>query len=299
MIIDLIGVPMDFGAGRRGVDMGPSAIRIAGLRERLETLGHEVNDLGNLDIPLPETSRSGDSGLRYADAIVAVSERVAQLTAESLRRDHLPLTLGGDHSLALGSVHGAARARRLGVIWMDAHGDFNTAKTSPSGNIHGMPLAALCGYGDARIVNLGQSPGRGVVDPANVAVVGVRNLDAGERELLRTAGVRVFATEQIDRTGMHAAMQSAVEIASRGTDGIYLSFDLDALDPVYAPGVGTPVPGGLTYREAHLACELVSETGRLVAMEIVEVNPILDVQNATAVMAVSLAASAAGQRVWR
>lgn len=290
---------MDFGAGRRGVDMGPSAIRIAGLRERLETLGHEVNDLGNLDIPLPETSRSGDSGLRYADAIVAVSERVAQLTAESLRRDHLPLTLGGDHSLALGSVHGAARARRLGVIWMDAHGDFNTAKTSPSGNIHGMPLAALCGYGDARIVNLGQSPGRGVVDPANVAVVGVRNLDAGERELLRTAGVRVFATEQIDRTGMHAAMQSAVEIASRGTDGIYLSFDLDALDPVYAPGVGTPVPGGLTYREAHLACELVSETGRLVAMEIVEVNPILDVQNATAVMAVSLAASAAGQRVWR
>lgn len=290
---------MDFGAGRRGVDMGPSAIRIAGLRERLETLGHEVNDLGNLDIPLPETSRSGDSGLRYADAIVAVSERVAQLTAESLRRDHLPLTLGGDHSLALGSVHGAARARRLGVIWMDAHGDFNTAKTSPSGNIHGMPLAALCGYGDARIVNLGQPPGRGVVDPANVAVVGVRNLDAGERELLRTAGVRVFATEQIDRTGMHAAMQSAVEIASRGTDGIYLSFDLDALDPVYAPGVGTPVPGGLTYREAHLACELVSETGRLVAMEIVEVNPILDVQNATAVMAVSLAASAAGQRVWR
>ena len=299
MHIDLIGVPTDYGAGRRGVDMGPSAIRYAGLCSQLEGLGHTVSDLGNLETPLPEMSQPGDPKLRHADAIVAVAQRVADRVEASLSQGQFPLTLGGDHSLALGSIHGAARVKKIGLIWFDAHGDFNTCDTSPSGNIHGMPLAALAGFGDPAIINLGR-PGNGViVDPANIAVVGARDLDEGERELLRQTAVTVLATEQIDRIGMYRAMQQAIEIATRGTDGIYLSLDLDALDPVYAPGVGTPVPGGLTYREAHLACELVSETGMLIGMELVEVNPILDVENSTAVMAVSLALSAAGQRVWK
>jgi len=297
MNIDLIGVPLDFGAGRRGVDMGPSAIRYAGLQQALETLGHTVADRGNVHVPLLEMCQVADPNLRYLDCIVSVARRLLDRVVSSVQAGHFPLILGGDHSLALGSIHGAAQSKRLGVIWIDAHGDFNTAETTPSGNIHGMPLAALAGYGDPRLVSLGRDLSR-AVDPSNIALVGVRQLDPGERDRLRQAGVAVFATEQIDRIGLYQAICRAIEIASKGTDGIYLSIDLDVLDPVYAPGVGTSVDGGLTYREAHMACELIAETGRLVGMDLVEVNPILDERNRTANLAVELACSALGSRVW-
>ena len=205
--------------------------------------------------------------------------------------------LGGDHSLSVGSIRGAAKHRKLGVIWLDAHADFNTAETTPSGNIHGMPLAALCGLGDPRLVRLWDEEPP-VIDPARVAVVGARDLDTGEKRNLREAGVMVQSMEQIDRIGMVSALEKAIHHISRDVDGIYLSFDMDALDPRHAPGVGTPVTGGLTYREAHLACEVVAESGKLIGMELVEVNPILDLQNQTAIYAVEFICSALGSRVW-
>jgi arginase len=208
-----------------------------------------------------------------------------------------PLVLGGDHSLSVGSIRGAAKHKRLGVIWVDAHADFNTAETTPSGNIHGMPLAALCGLGDPRLVCLWDEPPP-VVDPRRVAVIGARDLDPGEKRNLREAGVMVQSMEQIDRMGIVAALEKAIDRVSREVDGIYLSLDMDALDPRHAPGVGTPVPGGLTYREAHLVCEVVAETGKLAGMDIVEVNPILDVQNETARLAVEFIRSALGSRIW-
>ncbi len=297
MNIDLIGVPIDFGAGRRGVDMGPSAIRYAELAVCLEQVGHTVRDTGNIAVPPMESSEEQNARLRYLKPIVEMANALADRVADTVARDHFPLTIGGDHSLSLGALRGATRRRNLGVIWLDAHADFNTHETTPSGNIHGMPLAALCGLGEARLVQVG-NPGR-YLNPRNVVVVGARDLDEGERELLRSAGVNVLAMEQIDRIGMYAAMERAVALASQGTEGIYLSLDLDALDPVYAPGVGTPVAGGLTYREAHLACELVAESGTLKAMDVVEVNPILDEHNRTAQLAVELVLSALGKRVWK
>jgi arginase len=297
MNIDLIGVPVDFGAGRRGVDMGPSAIRYAGLEACLEELGHGTHDTGNVPVPVMESRSVQDPRLRYLKPILEMATALADRVADSLAAGHFPLTIGGDHSLSLGAVRGATRRRELGVIWIDAHGDFNTPDTSPSGNVHGMPLAALCGLGDRRLVELGNPPR--FINPHNVVVIGARDLDDGERNLLRQSGVNVLAMEQVDRIGMYQAMQEAMRLASAGTDGIYLSLDLDALDPVYAPGVGTPVPGGLTYREAHLACELVAESGNLVAMDLVEVNPVLDERNRTAQLAVDLALSALGKRVWK
>ncbi len=244
-----------------------------------------------------ESSEEQNARLRYLKPIVEMANALADRVADTVARDHFPLTIGGDHSLSLGALRGATRRRNLGVIWLDAHADFNTHETTPSGNIHGMPLAALCGLGEARLVQVG-NPGR-YLNPRNVVVVGARDLDEGERELLRSAGMNVLAMEQIDRIGMYAAMERAVALASQGTEGIYLSLDLDALDPVYAPGVGTPVAGGLTYREAHLACELVAESGTLKAMDVVEVNPILDEHNRTAQLAVELVLSALGKRVWK
>ena len=299
MHIEIMGVPIDFGSGRRGVDMGPSAIRYAGLQAGLEALGHTVEDRGNVQVPPSETCESGDPRLRYLDAIVAVEQRTAEQVASIVTAGHMPVVLGGDHSIALGSVAGAARDRTLGVIWLDAHGDFNTADTTPSGNIHGMPLAALCGYGDERLVGLGGSAGTGPrVSPQNVAVVGVRDLDLEERDLMREAGVTVYSMEAVDRYGIGEVMRRAIDIASRGTQGIYVSLDLDVLDPMYAPGVGTPVTGGLTYREAHLAAEMLAETGQVVGLDLVEVNPILDQRNTTGALAVELALSALGKRVW-
>jgi arginase len=297
MQIDVIGVPIDLGADRRGVDMGPSAIRYADLRGRLEALGHTIEDKGNIDVPIQETCSITDPKLKYIDCIIPMGRRVAGAVATSIQGGRLPLVLGGDHSLSVGSIRGAARRGKLGVIWLDAHGDFNTPQTTPSGNIHGMPLAALCGLGDPRLTALwDETPP--VIDPQRVAVIGARDLDPGEKNNLRDAGVLVFSMEQIDRIGMLTALEQAIERISRDVDGIYLSMDLDALDPRFAPGVGTPVLGGLTYREAHLVCEVVAETGKLIGMDIVEVNPILDERNQTAKLAVDFACSALGSRVW-
>ncbi|WP_420125647.1 arginase [Longimicrobium sp.] len=297
--VDLIGVPLDFGAGRRGVDMGPSAIRYADLQLALEGLGLPVSDLGNIPVPVRESCPPGDSTLKYLEPIVEVQARLADRVAASVEQGHFPLVLGGDHSLSAGSVMGALRHRRLGLIWLDAHGDFNTDQTSLSGNIHGMPLAALCGRGAEPLVTLAGREALGPkLQPRNVAVVGVRDLDVEERTLMRAAGVNVWSMEAIDRVGIREVMRQAIEAASQGTEGIWLSLDLDVLDPTFAPGVGTPVMGGLNYREAHLAVELVAETGRLRGMDLVEVNPIMDRENATGKLAVQLAASALGKRIW-
>jgi arginase len=297
MEIDILGVPLDMGADRRGVDMGPSAIRYAHLQRELEELGYTVHDEGNVEVPIAEMCRITEPRLKYIDCIVPMARRVAGAVATSIQGGHFPLVLGGDHSLALGSIRGAAKHKKLGVLWIDAHADFNTAETTPSGNIHGMPLAALCGLGDRRLTQLWDETFP-VIDPKRVAVLGARDLDLGEKKNLREAGVMVLSLEQIDRIGMFNAISRAIEQISRDTDGIYLSFDVDSLDPRHAPGVGTPVSGGLTYREAHLACEMVAETGKLAGMDMVEVNPILDVQNQTAHLAVELILSALGRRVW-
>jgi arginase len=298
MDIDILGVPLDMGADRRGVDMGPSAIRYAHLQQGLEELGYAVEDKGNVDVPIAEMCQVTEPKLKYIDCIVPMARRVAGAVATSVQGGRLPLVLGGDHSIALGSIRGAAKHKKLGLLWIDAHADFNTDETTPSGNIHGMPLAALCGLGDRRLVQLWDEAVP-VVDPKNVVVIGARDLDAGEKKNLSEAGVMVLSLEQIDRMGMHAAVSRAIEKISRDTDGLYLSFDVDSLDPRHAPGVGTPVSGGLTYREAHLACEMIAETGKLAGMDMVEVNPILDVQNQTAHLAVELILSALGRRVWR
>jgi len=297
MQIDIIGVPIDLGADRRGVDMGPSAMRYAHLRQKLETLGHAVNDTGNIEVPIAETCTIDEPNLKYIDCIVPMARRAAGAVATSMAGGRFPLVLGGDHSLSLGSVRGAAKARRLGLIWVDAHADFNTEKTTPSGNIHGMPLSALCGRGDIRLTRLWEE-NPVAVDPRRVAVVGARDLDDGEKANLREAGVMVMGMEQIDRLGMSTAVERAIERVSQDVEGIYLSFDMDALDPRHAPGVGTPVAAGLTQREGHVAVELIGETGRLVGMDIVEVNPILDVQNQTASLAVEYVLSALGKRIW-
>jgi len=297
MQIDIIGVPIDLGADRRGVDMGPSAIRYAHLHQKLEELGYTLDDIGNIEVPIQETCQITDPKLKYIDCILPMARRVAGSVATSIQGGRFPLVLGGDHSLSVGSIRGAAKHRRLGIIWVDAHADFNTAETTPSGNIHGMPLAVLCGLGDPRLVSLWDET-HPVLDPKRVAVIGARDLDPGEKRNLREAGIMVQSTEQIDRVGMLAVLEKVIEQVSRDVDGIYLSFDMDALDPRHAPGVGTPVPGGLTFREAHLVCEVVAETGKLIGMELVEVNPILDLQNQTAILAVEFIRSALGSRVW-
>lgn len=296
--IDIIGIPIDMGADRRGVDMGPSAIRYAHLQGELQKSGFSFEDCGNLEVPIAEMCKISEPSLKYIDCIVPMARRAAGATATSIQKGHLPLVLGGDHSIALGSIRGAARNQKLGVIWIDAHADFNTSDTTPSGNIHGMPLAALCGMGDPRLVRL-WNENVPVLDPGRVAVIGARDLDSGEKDNLRKAGVLVLGMEQIDRIGMFRALEIALERVMENVDGIYLSLDVDSLDPRHAPGVGTPVSGGLTYREAHLACEMIAETGRLVGMDLVEVNPILDHQNQTAELAVELAVSALGRRVWQ
>jgi arginase len=297
MQIDIIGVPIDLGADRRGVDMGPSAIRYAHIQKKLEELGYTVQDTGNIEVAIAEMCSITNPKLKYIDCIVPMSRRVAGEVATSMQGGRFPLVLGGDHSLSLGSVRGAAKHKKIGVIWIDAHADFNTDKTTPSGNIHGMPLAALAGFGEKSLVQLWDEP-TPVIDPNHIAIIGVRDLDPGEKDNLREAGVMVQGMEQIDRYGMMPVMVKAIERVSRDTDGIYLSFDMDSMDPRHAPGVGTPVPAGLTQREANLACEMVAETGKLIGMDIVEVNAILDIQNQTAALAVEFALTALGKRIW-
>ena len=296
MRIRVIGAPMDLGADRRGVDIGTSAIRYAGLNEQLRRLGHIVHDKGNLVIPQPESQPIGNSHVKYLELIVRASEELAQLVALTLQEDEFPLVLGGDHSIALGSISGVASVHKnVGVLWVDAHGDFNTDETTPSGNIHGMILAALAGLGHQRLTGIaGWMP---KLNKQKIVIVGARDLDEREKELLRTNAIHVFTMSEIDRRGIWDVMQEALAIAGQGNQGIHLSLDMDALDPTEAPGVGTPVRGGLTYREAHLAMELISDSGQLVAMDVVEVNPILDRENATALLAVELACSALGKKI--
>jgi arginase len=297
MQIDIIGVPIDLGADRRGVDMGPSAIRYSHLQNRLEALGYTVQDEGNIEVAIAEMCKVTDAKMKYIDCIVPVSRRIAGAVATSVQAKNFPLVLGGDHSLSIGSVRGAARIKKIGVIWIDAHPDFNTAETTPSGNIHGMSLALLAGMGDKRLAQLWDES-LPVIDPAKIAIIGARDVDSGEKANLQKAGAMVMGMEQIDRYGMVAAIEKAIERVSRDVDGIYLSLDMDALDPQHAPGVGTPVPAGLTQRETHLACEMIAETNMLIGMDLVEVNPILDGQNKTAALAVEFALSALGRRIW-
>jgi len=297
MRIRVIGAPMDLGADRRGVDIGASAIRYAGLNDQLRGLGHTVHDIGNIVVPQPESQPIGDSHVKYLEPIVQVSELLANAVTEALQAGDFPLILGGDHSIALGSITGVARVHHdTGVIWVDAHGDFNTPETTPSGNIHGMVLSALVGLGHPQLTGVGGWTRK--INPETIVIVGARDLDPEEQVLLREHKVHVFTMTDIDRRGMSEIMQEAVMLAGKARDGIHLSLDMDSLDPTEAPGVGTPVRGGLTYREAHLALELIAASGLLVSMDAVEVNPILDRENATAHLAVELILSALGKKIF-
>ncbi len=284
--VAVVGVPMDLGAGRRGVDMGPSALRYARLLEELEALGLAVEDLGNVRVPLAETLR-GRRGSYLAEIRQAALELKEKLMA--LPEEVFPIVLGGDHSLAMGSVSGVARGR-IGVIWVDAHADFNTPETSPSGNIHGMPLAVLSGLGDSRLTEVFRA-----VDPKDLVLIGVRSVDPGEARLLKELGVRVYTMHEVDRLGIARIAEEALDHLSGLS--LHVSLDADVLDPTLAPGVGTPVPGGLTYREAHLFMEILALSGRVKSLDLVEVNPILDERNRTAEMMVGLALSLLGKRI--
>ncbi len=294
--VAIIGAPLDLGQGRRGVDMGPSAIRYAGLEEALATLDRPVTDTGNVVTPEPEAIDMGHPSARFLPAILEACAKVSGAVERAVLGGAFPLVLGGDHSIAFGTLSGLARAagQSGGAIWLDAHGDLNTPSTSPSGNVHGMPLAAVLGLGG----NAFTHPALTVpsVDPRRLSVVGVRSLDDGERALIRAHGIRVYTMSEIDRIGIERVILEALDRAA-GPGFVHVSLDLDVLDPGIAPGVGTPVPGGLTYREAHLACELAAESGLLGSFELVEVNPILDRANRTAHMAVELVASALGRKI--
>ncbi|HEV7366770.1 MAG TPA: arginase [Gemmatimonadales bacterium] len=300
MIVHLLGVPMDLGSGRRGVDMGPSAIRIAGVADRLAELGHKVVDDGDVVIKNMEELKVGNERARYLSEIARASAILARKVERIMGLEHFPLVLGGDHSIAVGTVSGiSAFAQRqdskLGLIWIDAHGDINTPETSPSGNIHGMPLATLLGFGPSELTSIGGTSPK--VDPSNVALVGVRSLDSGEKKRLKETGVQVHTMSDIDRHGVHRVMKKALARVTDGTDYVHVSFDLDAVDPTVAPGVGTPVKGGLDYREAHLIMEVIADAGVMTSLELVEVNPILDQGNASAAFAVELVQSAFGKKI--
>lgn len=292
--ISMIGVPIDFGQMRRGVDMGPSAIRYAGAVERLEALGHEVVDEG--DIYVPNAAKlEVHPKLRNLGAVVEACTKLAEQVATAVEHKKFPLVLGGDHSIAIGTLAGLAQHyKNLGVIWYDAHADMNTAETSPSGNIHGMPLAVAMGLGHEKLTHIGGEQPK--IDPKNLVIIGARSVDEGERELIKEKGIKVYSMHEIDRLGMAAVMEDALAyLSSREIDGLHLSLDLDGLDPMYTPGVGTPVPGGITYRESHLAMEMLQESNLLTSAEFVEVNPVLDTKNATANVAVGLMGSLLGE----
>ena len=298
--IRIIGVPMDLGQSRRGVDMGPSALRVAGLQSRLKQLGHSVEDIGNVPVKQPEEQPYGEKRAKYLNEIAETCRGLAEMTEQTLSEGFLPVVLGGDHSIAIGSCSGVSdffrkQSKKIGYLWLDAHGDMNTPESSPSGNVHGMPLAALIGYGAPELVELlGYKP---KIEPRNVAIVGVRDLDPKERRLVKDSGVHALTMRDIDERGMREVMSEALRFAMDDTDGVAVSLDMDVIDPSDAPGVGTPVRGGLSYREAHLAMELVAEAGVATSLEVVEVNPILDRENETAKLAVELVASALGARI--
>ena len=296
----IIGVPMDFGAGRRGVDMGPSAIRIAGVNQEIAALGYDVLDAGNVDVSPPESVERGDLKVRYLKEIAQISRSLAKVTEKVCALGARPVVIGGDNACSIGSFSGIAahyrkKKQRVGIIWFDAHTDINTPDTTPSGNIHGMPLAVLLGEGPDELVNTaGFAP---KLRPENVAIVGARSIDPGEKDRIKRLGVRVFTMAELDERGIPKVLKEAVEIACRGTAGFHVMLDMDFLDPTEAPGVGTPVRGGATYRESHLAMEKLADTGKVLAVEVAEVNPLFDRENHTAHLAVELICSALGKRI--
>jgi arginase len=295
--ISIIGVPMDLGQMRRGVDMGPSAIRYAGVVERLENLGYKINDLGNIEIAQPErVHTSPDTNLRNLKAVAEGNKKLSQKVDEVIESGDFPLIFGGDHSIAIGSLAGVSKHyENLGVIWYDAHGDLNTGDTSPSGNIHGMPLAVSLGIGHETLTSIGGFTPK--IKPENIVIIGARSLDEGERELIKEKGIKVYTMHEVDRLGMTNVIEDAVSYLKDRTDGVHLSLDLDGLDPSDAPGVGTPVNGGISYRESHLAMEMLEESGLITSAEFVEVNPILDEKNKTASVAVALMGSLFGEKL--
>ena len=298
--VHIIGVPLDLGGNRRGTDMGPSAFRIAGIGDQLSKLGVQVVDKGDIDAPIPEKKGPGDPRKRYVKEIAKVCQRVYQMSLASFEEGALPIVLGGDHSLGAGSVAAAASHLRksgkaLGLIWVDAHADMNSPASSESGNVHGMPLAALLGSEPAELAQF--SDQRPAVLAKHTVLVGIRNLDDVEKTIVRGSTVHVFTMKDIDRLGIGEVMERAVAIASKGTGGFHVSYDLDACDPLVAPGVGTPVKGGLSYREAHVVMETVAESGQLTSFDLVEVNPTLDVRNTTAELGTELALSALGKSI--
>lgn len=299
--VRIIGFPSDLGASRRGVDMGPSAIRIAAVGPRLKQLGYDVDDVGNVQVAVRESVEgSGNAKLKYLPEIVAASKELRDRVYESLKAGRIPLTLGGDHSLAMGSIAGVTKfygekKQKVGVIWLDAHGDINTPETSGSGNIHGMPLAHVLGNGHKELLAL--SDKIPMIDSSRAVLIGIRDLDPGERNAIREQGVRAFTMRDIDEMGMRNVIQEAIRIACNGTAGFHLSFDVDCMDPRDAPGVGTAVRGGTTYREGHLAMELLHDSGKMLAMDITEVNPVLDTSNQTADLAAEMVLSAFGKHI--
>jgi arginase len=298
--IAIIGAPMDLGAGRRGVDMGPSALRLANLNEKLSSLGYDIEDLGNVLVDQPEATPVGRESARYLQQIAHTCTRLMEMVEQAADQRKVPLVLGGDHSIAIGTIAGMSNhyrkaGQKLGLIWIDAHADMNTPQSSPSGNIHGMPLACSIGIGPPELANLGgYSP---KIDPMNVAIVGLRSVDQTEREHVRRTGVNAYTMRDLDERGLREVILEAIERASKNTAGFHVSFDMDVVDPSEAPGVGTPVRGGMTYREAHLAMEIIGDSGRMTSMEIVEVNPVMDEVNRTAELGVELVMSAMGQRI--
>jgi arginase len=298
--IRIIGVPMDLGASRRGVDMGPSALRVAGLQSRLKQLGRQVEDVGNVAVPQAEEQPFGEKKARYLDEITQTCKGLAEMVRKTLDEDMVPLVLGGDHSIAVGTVAGAAAhfnklGKRIGVIWLDAHGDMNTPESSPSGNVHGMPLASIMGFGPPELIDLaGIKP---MVQPRNVVLVGIRDLDSKERRFAKESGVHVFTMRDIDERGMREVMAEALRFATDDTAGIAVSLDMDFVDPSDAPGVGTPVRGGVTYREAHLAMEMIADSRAMVSFELVEINPVIDLHNTTALLGVELVLSGLGKKI--
>jgi arginase len=298
--ISIVGVPMDLGADRRGVDMGPSALRYADLNEKLQELGHEVHDLGDIGVIIPETQHYGDPRAKYLKEISEACTLLAHMVLKIREDGRTPLVLGGDHSIAIGTVSGMSESfrrhnQKLGLIWFDAHADMNTPEISPSGNVHGMPMAALLGYGPKELTQVfGFAP---KVRPEHTVMIGIREVDRQERELVKKAGIHVFTMKEIDKRGIGSVMDEALSIVAKGTDGFSATLDADFLDPIESPGVATPVRGGADYREAHLAMEMLADTKKMVSFEITEINPILDVQNKTAYFGMELILSAFGKQI--
>ncbi|MBZ5514820.1 MAG: arginase [Acidobacteriia bacterium] len=298
--IRILGVPLDLGQERRGVDMGPSAVRAAGLNSALKGLGHQVEDVGNIQVKIPEMQHFGDRRAKYLTEIAETSQEVAHQVYQTLENGYFPLSLGGDHSVAIGTQAGAAkffrdREQAVGCIWFDAHADMNTPETSPSGNVHGMPFAVTLGLGPDSLSKIfGFSP---KIKPDKCVLIGARDLDSRERRLVKEASINVFTMRAIDELGMRTVMDKAIALVTADTAGFVVSFDMDVVDPDEAPGVGTPVRGGVTFREAHLAMEMVADSRKMVAMELVEINPIIDILNKTAILGVGLVSSALGKKI--